>query len=161
MANDSVAETFARLIEHVANRFLKGEVTLSDLLDLTDKEIEVIFLMGHYLYNYGKYASALSVFSVLTVYKPFISKYWRAAGAANQALKKYEEAVTAYDMALSIYFSDTISYTYRGECYLSMGRKSEGIDDLRRAVEVGAGNPVVQHWVTRARTLLDVRGVKI
>jgi tetratricopeptide (TPR) repeat protein len=94
------------------------------------------------------------------LYKPFVSKYWRAAGASNQALKKYEEAVTAYDMALSIYFSDAISYAYRGECLLAMGRTAEGIDDLRRAVEVGAPNPVFRYWVSRARTLLDVRGIK-
>src|SRR5512145_3527274 len=100
MANDSVVETFARLVEFIANKFLRGEVTLADLLNLDDKEIEVIFLMGHYLYNYGKYQAALNVFSVLTLYKPFVSRYWRAAGAANQALKKYNEAIVAYDMAL-------------------------------------------------------------
>ena len=80
---------------------MRGEVTVSDLLGLDDEEIETIFLMGHYLYNFGKYQPALNVFSVLTLYKPFVSRYWRAAGAANQALKKYIEAIAAYDMALT------------------------------------------------------------
>lgn len=161
MANDSVVATFARLVEYIAKKFLRGEVTLADLLNLDDKEIEVIFLMGHYLYNYGKYQPALNVFSVLTLYKPFVSRYWRAAGAANQALKKYNEAVVAYDMALTTNLNDVISYTYRGESKISLGMVEEGIQDLRTAVEVGTQQAFYQQWVNRARTLLSVRGVQV
>lgn len=159
MANDSVVETFAKLVEYIAKKFLRGEVTLADLLNLEDKEIEVIFLMGHYLYNYGKYQAALNVFSVLTLYKPFVSRYWRAAGAANQALKKWNEAIVAYDMALTTNLNDAISYTYRGESKISAGLMDEGVADLRMAVEVGSTQPFYNQWVNRARTLLKVRGV--
>ena len=72
MANDSVEQTFAALVEFIANKFLRGEVSLADLVGLDDQEIEVIFLTGHYLYNFGKYQEALNIFSVLTLYKPFI-----------------------------------------------------------------------------------------
>lgn len=160
MANDSVVETFARLVEHIAKKFLRGEVTLADLLNLDDREIEVIFLMGHYLYNYGKYQASLNVFSVLTLYKPFVSRYWRAAGAANQALKKYNEAIIAYDMALTTNLNDVISYTYRGESKISLGMNQEGIADLKMAADVGAKQPFYAQWVNRAKTLLQVRGVK-
>ena len=159
MANDSVTATHAKLVEFIANKFLRGQVSLGELFTLSDKEIEVIFLMGHYLFNYGKYQAALNVFSVLTMYKPMVSKYWRAAGAANQALKKYKEAVVAYDMALTTNFEDVISYTYRGESKISLGQVDGGIGDLRRAVEVGASKPFYGKWVNRARTLLSVRGI--
>ncbi len=159
MANDSVSETFAKLVEFIANKFLRGEVTLSDLLGLDEKEIEVIFLMGHYLYNYGKYQASLNVFSVLTLYKPFVSRYWRAAGAANQALKKYNEAIVAYDMALTTNLNDVISYTYRGESKLRAGLEQEGVADLLKAVEVGKDQAFYGQWVNRAQTLLKVRKI--
>ena len=60
MANDSVEQTFAALVEFIANKFLRGEVNVADLIGLDDQEIETIFLMGHYLYNYGKYEAALN-----------------------------------------------------------------------------------------------------
>ena len=161
MANDSVTVTFARLVEFIAKKFLRGEVSLGDLFSLSDREIEVIFMMGHYLFNYGKYQAALNVFSVLTMYKPMVSKYWRSAGAANQALKKYKEAIVAYDMALTTNFEDVISYTYRGESKISLGQVDEGINDLRRAVEVGVSKPFYARWVNRAKTLLSVRGIAI
>jgi type III secretion system low calcium response chaperone LcrH/SycD len=161
MANDSVAETFAKLVEYIANKFMRGEVTLADLLNLDDQEIEVIFLMGHYLYNYGKYQPALNVFSVLTLYKPFVSRYWRAAGAANQALKKFNEAIVAYDMALTTNLNDVISYTYRGESKIAAGMEPEGIEDLRTAIEVGSAQPFYAQWVNRSRMLLKVRNIEM
>ncbi|MEC9466363.1 MAG: hypothetical protein VX834_11290 [Myxococcota bacterium] len=159
MANDSVEATFAALVEYLANSFMRGEVTVADLLGLDDEEIETIFLMGHYLYNFGKYQPALNVFSVLTLYKPFVSRYWRAAGAANQALKKYLEAIAAYDMALTTKPGDVISYTYRGESKISAGMPDEGIDDLKMAIEVGENQPFYAQWVNRSRMLLEVRGI--
>jgi tetratricopeptide (TPR) repeat protein len=161
MANDSVVITFARLVEYIAKKFLRGEVTLAELMELDDKEIEVIFLMGNYLYNFGKYQPALNIFSVLTLYKPFISRYWRAAGAANQALKKYKEAIVAYDMALTTNLNDVVSYTYRGESKLSSGFAEDGVLDLRRAVEVGGPLGYYAQWVNRARALLKVRGIEV
>src|SRR6478609_4943236 len=159
MANDSVTATFASLVEFMANKFMRGEVTLAELFALEPREVEVIFMMGHYLFNFGKYQAALNIFSVLTMYKPMVSKYWRAAGAANQALKQYKEAILAYDMALTTNFEDVISYTYRGESKISLGKIDEGIEDLRRAVQVGATKPFYAKWVNRAKTLLSVRGV--
>lgn len=160
MANDSVSATFAKLVEFLAKKFMRGEISLAELFSLNAREVEVIFMMGHYLFNYGKYQAALNVFSVLTMYKPMVSKYWRAAGAANQALKKYKEAVLAYDMALATNFEDVISLTYRGESKISLGQPADGIEDLRKAVRLGAQKPFYGKWVNRATTLLKVRGLQ-
>ena len=159
MANDSVEATFAALVEFIAKKFLRGEVELGDLLGLDDDEVELIFLTGHYLYNFGKYPDALKIFGVLTMFRPFVSRYWRAAGAANQALKKYKEAIVAYDMALTSNQKDAISYTYRGESKIKLGDQEGGIDDLKMAVRVGRGAPQYSAWVQRSRTLLQVRGI--
>ena len=159
MANDSVEATFAALVEFIANKFMRGEVELGELLGLDEEEVELIFLTGHYLYNYGKYKESLKIFSVLTMFRPFVSRYWRAAGAANQALKKFKEAVVAYDMALTSNQKDAISYTYRGESKIKMGDQDGGVEDLKMAVHVGKAAPQYGQWVQRSRTLLQVRGI--
>ncbi len=161
MGKDSVMETFGRLVEHLANSFLRGDITLAELMELNDSEIQVVFMLGNYLYNYGKYQPALHIFSMLTVYKPFVSKYWRAAGAASQALKKYPEAITAFDMALSTNINDAISYTYRGECKLASGQEESGIEDLKMAIVTGQNRAVYHQWINRSRTLLKVRNIEV
>ena len=88
MANDSVEQTFAALVEFIANKFLRGEVNVADLIGLDDQEIETIFLMGHYLYNYGKYEAALNVFSVLTLYKPFVSRFCARCGCGEPSTEE-------------------------------------------------------------------------
>ena len=123
---------------------------------IREKQDAANAVVGNYLYNYGKYQAALNIFSMLTVYKPFVSKYWRAAGAANQALKNYREAITAYDMALSTNANDAVSFTYRGESKLAAGKEVEGIEDLKQAITTGLARPVYAQWVNRARTLLTV-----
>jgi tetratricopeptide (TPR) repeat protein len=161
MANDSVSVTFARLVEHVAKQFLRGNVCLAELCKLSEKEIDLVFMMGHYLFNYGKYKSALDIFSVLTMYKPMMNKYWRAAGAANQALKNFPEAIFAYNMAITNDANDVISYTYRGEVHIITGKEEEGISDLKNAVLICKNKPFFQRWEIRAKTLLSVRGISV
>ena len=65
MGKDSVMETFGRLVEHLANSFLRGDITLAELMELNDSEIQVVFMLGNYLYNYGKYQPALHIFSMM------------------------------------------------------------------------------------------------
>ena len=43
MANDSVEQTFAALVEFIANKFLRGEVNVADLIGLDDQEIRIDF----------------------------------------------------------------------------------------------------------------------
>ena len=64
-------------------------------------------------------------------------------------------------MALTTNLNDVISYTYRGEAKLSAGMKEEGIHDLQKAVEIGAGQSFYGQWLNRAKTLLQVRGVGV
>ena len=157
MANDSLSQTLAKLVERGAKKMYRGSVSLSDVVGLTDKELEAMYGVGYHLFNWGKYQPALDIFSVLTLYSPFKAHYWRAAGAVNQAMKRFKEAILAYDMALTNNNLDAVSYTYRGESRLALGDVLGGISDLKKAIEVGEKLPAYINWVKRAKTLLAVR----
>jgi len=157
MANDSVSVTMARMVENSAKKMYRGSVTLADVVGISDKELESLYGVGYHLFNWGKYQSALDIFSVLTLYSPFKGHFWRAAGAVNQAMKRFKEAVMAYDMALTNNSKDAVSLTYRGESLLALGDVKGGIRDLSRAIECGEAVPAYHTWVTRAKTLLSVR----
>lgn len=157
MANDSVSQTLAKLVEKSAKKMYRGSVTLSDVVGLSDNELEAMYGVGYHLFNWGKYQPALDIFSVLTLYSPFRGHYWRAAGAVNQAMRRFKEAIVAYDMALTNNNQDAVSYTYRGESYIAVGDSNSGVRDLKKAIEVGEAFPAYQSWVKRAKTLLAVR----
>ncbi len=157
MANDSVAQTMAKLVEQGAKKMYRGSVSLSDVVGLSDDELEAMYGVGYHLFNWGKYQPALDIFSVLTLYSPFRGHYWRAAGAVNQAMKRFKEAVLAYDMAITNNNQDAVSYTYRGESLLALGDTNAGVRDLKKAIEVGESFAAYANWVKRAKTLLQVR----
>ncbi len=157
MANDSVAATMARMVEQSAKKMYRGSVTLSDVVGISDDELEALYGVGYHLFNWGKYQPALDIFSVLTLYSPFKGHYWRAAGAVNQAMKRYKEAVMAYDMALTNNSRDAVSLTYRGESLIALGDIPGGVRDLKKAVECGEAVAAYAVWVKRAQTLLSVR----
>lgn len=157
MANDSVSQTMALLVERGAKKMYRGSVTLADVVGLSDNELEALYGVGYHLFNWGRYQPALDVFSVLTLYSPFRGHYWRAAGAVNQAMKRFKEAILAYDMAITNNNQDAVSYTYRGESLIAVGNVSGGVADLKRAIEAGQNFPAYANWVKRAKTLLSVR----
>ena len=76
MANDSVSQTMARLVEASAKKMYRGSVSLSDVVGLSDDELEAINGVGYHLFNWGKYQPALDIFSVLTLYSPFRVGYF-------------------------------------------------------------------------------------
>ncbi len=157
MANDSVSQTMAKLVEQGAKKMYRGSVSLSDVVGLSDEELEAMYGVGYHLFNWGKYQPALDIFSVLTLYSPFRGHYWRAAGAVNQAMKRFKEAVLAYDMAITNNNQDAVSYTYRGESLLALGDPAGGMRDLKKAIEVGESFAAYANWVKRAKTLIQVR----
>jgi tetratricopeptide (TPR) repeat protein len=75
----------------------------------------------------------------------------------NQAMKRYKEAVMAYDMALTNNSRDAVSLTYRGESLIALGDIPGGVRDLKKAVECGEAVAAYAVWVKRAQTLLSVR----
>jgi len=157
MANDSIAQTMARLVESGAKKMYRGSVTLGDVVGLADEELEAMYGVGYHLFNWGKYQPALDIFSVLTLYSPFKGHYWRAAGAVNQAMKRFKQAVLAYDMAITNNNQDAVSYTYRGESLLALGDAPAGVRDLKKAIQVGEPVAAYVAWVKRAKILLSVR----
>ncbi len=157
MANDSVAMTMARMVEQSAKKMYRGSVTLADVVGVSDTELESLYGVGYHLFNWGKYQASLDIFSVLTLYSPFKGHYWRAAGAVNQAMKRFKEAVMAYDMALTNNSKDAVSLTYRGESLIALGDIGGGVRDLKKAIECGEAVAAYATWVKRAQTLLSVR----
>jgi len=155
-----VEPTLARYLEFMIHGFYNGLITLRENLNnaetLSDEELETVYALGYYLFTNGKYKDAKEVFTGLTAYAPYTAFYWRALGAVNQQIKDYEEAVTAYDMAIANDPGDVVSYVYRSESKMLSGKKEEGLTELLKVIEIGGDNPQYLAWVQRARLLISL-----
>jgi Flp pilus assembly protein TadD len=69
------------------------------------------------------------------------SQYRKSLAAANRGSEligqgRFNEAVQAYDQAISIYPFDAAMYSYRGVAYASMSKHDKALADLRKAIEL-------------------------
>jgi type III secretion system low calcium response chaperone LcrH/SycD len=151
-----IEATAAQYLEFMIHGFMNGLITLQELEGISDDEMETIYALGYNFFTYGKYDAAKDIFVGLTAYAPYTSHYWRALGAVNQQLKDYQEAITAYDMAVANDENDVVSYVYRGESQILSGNVEAGLRDLERVVQIGSGFPEYSAWVQRSHLLLRI-----
>lgn len=146
-------------LEFMIHSYYNGLVILQELEGISDDEMESLYALGYNFFTYGKYEEAKDIFTGLTAYAPYTAYYWRAFGAVNQRIKDYHEAIAGYDMAIANDETDIVSYVYRGESNILLGKVVEGLEDLKTVTEIGKEYPEFEPWVKRAKLLLRVHGV--
>jgi len=83
------------------------------------------------------YAAARAKFTESTGLDPTLHETWNYVGYTNRKLGSYDDALSAYDKALSIKPGYPDALEYRGEAYLAVGR----IPDAQQAyLDLYAGN---------------------
>ena len=83
------------------------------------------------------YAAALTKFTEATGLDPTLHEAWNYVGYTNRKLGNYDDALAAYDKALTIKPGYADALEYRGEAYLGLGR----IPDAQQAyLDLYAGN---------------------
>jgi tetratricopeptide (TPR) repeat protein len=159
MGHEASGAAFARLIELLGARLRRADLTLEELSRLDERELDVLFLTGQLLSAFGKPQAALDVFCLLALHRPLSARAWRAAGDACQALRRWRQAALAYERALDLMPGDVVAWVGRGEARLLGGRVQAGLEDLGRAVQLGAPLPACSRLVRRARAILQAHAL--
>lgn len=121
------------LAQEIAD-FLFGGGTLADIYGLDARQLEAAYAHGYSLYNQGRWAPALQVFSFLTCHDHLDRRYHIARAACLQMLKQHEEALRAYSLAQLLDVSDPAVGLHVAECLIALQRKA----DARTALETVA-----------------------
>lgn len=119
-------------------KWADGKSTLKDVRGYTDEELYSIARTGYYFYYQGKVNEARTVFQGLYAINPLDAYFARALGVVEMAAGNPAGSVAAYDVALKIAPQDATAYLGRAEVKLLQGKKTEAIDDLRRAIQFSA-----------------------
>ena len=105
---------------------------------------------------HDQYAAALAKFKESTELDSTLHEAWNYVGYTSRKLGNYDEALAAYDKALSLKPGYPDALEYRGEAYLGLGR----IDDAKQAyLDLYAGNrtlaakllTAIKGWATTQR----------
>ena len=139
-------------VETVASR--KGRRTLTDeTVDPAEQAFADLTRLGHEAFEAGRAAEARVVFESLVALgrrDPFAHTMLGTILLGAHALDK---AMEQFEAALEIDPDDLAALVYRGEIRLSRRKMARAIEDLERAVKLGA---VTDPFVARARKLLTL-----
>ena len=139
--NDSgnTQKTGTEGLEAIIKLMLSGN-TLADIADISDEELEAVYACAYRLYQQGQYAEALRAFQFLIRYNHFERRFFKAAGACLQMLKRYPTALEMYYMTWYLDASDAEPLFYASECLIAMGQ----LDLAEESLEI-----VINHYAKR------------
>lgn len=145
-----------QLVDSLAHYFVHGG-TLKDAKGMNDTHMEVLYTLGYNLYKSGKPEDAEKVFKLLTLLDYTEIKYWICLGAVQQAQRKFDLAIKAYQMATVLDSSDPRSQYHAAECFIALGDKENAASALN-ALELFA--PAESPYRAKAKKLEEVVGLE-
>lgn len=137
----------------------KAPKNLAEALHVDPEQLAALLLLGHSYYENGRNQEARDIFEGIEMLDPENPYAPAVLGSICQQERKYEDAITHYDRALSIFSSDAYTLTNRGECYLNLSKFKEAAADFAAAIAL---DPEQKHPASnRARFLagLTVEGL--
>ncbi len=121
------------LAQEIAD-FLFAGGTVADVYGLGEEQLEAVYALGYSLYNQGRWAQALQVFSFLTFHAHLDRRFHVARASCLQMLRRHDEALKAYLLAHLLDVSDPAVALHVAECLIALRRRSEA----RTALETAA-----------------------
>ena len=130
-----------------------GENTLAGVATSrkTPQEVADLSLFGHQLFEMGKVNEAKVIFEGLVSTGAKDAFAHTMLGTIYLALKDQARALSLFQLALEIDPDDVSALVYRGEIRLNRGKVKGAVEDLTRALKLGASD---DPFVERASRLL-------
>lgn len=106
----------------------------------TRETLDALYAMGYNLYENAKYAEAVDVFRVLTLFEKEQRKNWMGLGAAYQMQKEYDRALQSYAYAALLDENDPYAPFHAAECFFSQEQNEKGSHVLNVAKTIALRN---------------------
>lgn len=117
-------------------RWADGKATLREVRGYTDDELYSIARTAYLYFYQGRVNEARTLFQGLYAVSPTDAYFAKALGVVELAAGNAQGALAAYDVALKLAPNDAQAYVGRAEVKLSLGQKTQAMEDLKRAAQV-------------------------
>lgn len=115
-------------------RWAAGQLTLKDIKGYSDDELYAIAHTGYFFLMQGKNEEARTLFEGLVAIDPRNDYYYRALGVIFHKLGDEERAMKQFGYAIRVNPRSPAAYINRAEVLLSLEKKSEAAQDLKKAI---------------------------
>ena len=141
----------------MVQRWADGKATLRDVRGYSDEELYAIAKTAYIFYYQGRVAEARTLFQGLYAINPADAYFAKALGVVEMAAGNAQGALAAYDVALKLDGRDAQAYVGRAEVRLSLGQRSQAVEDLRRISSLVDADEPLAHKAEAMMTALTQR----
>ncbi|MCC8419313.1 MAG: tetratricopeptide repeat protein, partial [Rickettsia endosymbiont of Glossina mortisans submortisans] len=103
---------------------------------LSEEEQKTCFKKGINYLDQGKHEKALQIFEMLLIGEPRNASFHYYKGNTLHKLKRYEEALASFKVAIKLRPWEGAYYYGLASSYYAVGNGTEGIEALQKAVSV-------------------------
>lgn len=135
-----------------------GATTPGETFGFDEAALVSIERMALGYYRATRYGAAALIYSFLLRLNSKRASAWRGIGACAQAMREFDIASKAFQMAVDNAPEDPISKVFLGECLCQLGRPDEGVALLEKVVAAGAKDAIQHPYITRARAIIGAKG---
>jgi type III secretion system low calcium response chaperone LcrH/SycD len=140
-----------QILEHIAS-----SPTLGDFHGLEEEDYEMLYGLGHQLYQQHRFDDAVEAFRFLATHKHSERRFIKAYASALQMTREHDAAIAQYALAGMLDPDDPAIPLHACECLIAAGRRDEAAEGLAIAMELCEGEPQHAALRQRAQALLDL-----
>ena len=126
---------FTQSFKSRVNQWAKGELTWAQVEGLSAEKAKEFQKTACDLVRRGQLKKAKVIFEGLVALNPKDHVSRAALGTVLQKMDRMDEAMAAYEEAISTSDTDVVALANRGELRIKKGDVAGGLGDLKRAVE--------------------------
>lgn len=146
---ESMNEQSIEKIEDLKNELkrIQGDlVAINNNYESASKIVDALYLYetGLQFSREGNYDRAVKFLTEAVEADPNYRHYFER-GRSYMGLKQFGKAVEDFSMAISLTPDMRGAYFHRGRAYRKMGEKSRGMNDIKKAAELGSGS--AKRWL--------------
>ena len=141
-------------LQGLLQQWSQGQVSLKQIVGLSDEELYAIASQGYYLFLQGKTEPARVLFEGLVAIDPRNAYYYRALGAIYWRLKEAQKALKQFTYAIRVAPAEISSYVNRAEVYVATQQFGMAHTDLNHAVS--HAGPHDRALVNKAHAILQM-----
>jgi len=115
--NDRLTDLAAR----VAQDLRRGDLTMRQVVGLSDREMNAVADAADALRRRGDLANAARLWGLLIGFDPYVPRYWRALADLQRRLGRHAEAVLCYEVLALVQGRDSQSDLLEARCLEALG----------------------------------------
>jgi tetratricopeptide (TPR) repeat protein len=149
---NKTAKPQVKISKRRLERFAYGEISLSEFVGLSKRDLYAIAQVGYHMLSAGKLDKAQQIYEALVVADPFDSVFHCHLGAIYHKSNDVDKALAEYNKALQFNFANMDALVGRGEIYFIKGRLSDALTDLKASIDLDPKGNVPS--TVRARAII-------